>query len=114
MVLKSSDMSGSCPACEKSVFAAEEKLAGGHKWHKACFKCSKSDLTMPCIFCVLPGVCSKRLDSTLCNENEGCLFCKTCYGRKLGPKGYGYGGGAGTLNTDSGNQMDSRDKYSTQ
>ena len=60
------------------------------------------------------AMCNKRLDSTLCNENEGALFCKTCYGRKLGPKGYGYGGGAGTLNTDSGNQMESSAKDSMQ
>ena len=29
-------------------------------------------------------------------ENE--IYCKSCYGRSYGPKGYGYGAGAGSLN----------------
>ena len=30
-----------CPTCNRSVFAAEEKVAGGYKFHKICFKCCK-------------------------------------------------------------------------
>ena len=79
-----------CPKCSKSVYAAEEKLAGGHKWHTGCFKC---------------GMCNKMLDSTNNNARDDALFCKACYGRKFGPKGYGFGGGAGALNMDTGEQF---------
>jgi len=79
-----------CPTCDRPVYAAEEKLAGGYKWHKVCFKCN---------------MCSKFLDSTTCAEHDRKLFCKTCYGRKYGPKGVGFGGGAGALCMDTGAQF---------
>uniref|UniRef100_A0A8D8RLU6 Muscle LIM protein Mlp84B n=2 Tax=Cacopsylla melanoneura TaxID=428564 RepID=A0A8D8RLU6_9HEMI len=79
-----------CPACGKSVYAAEERVAGGYKFHKMCFKCS---------------MCSKFLDSTNCTEHEKELFCKQCHGRKYGPKGYGFGGGAGCLSMDAGEHL---------
>ncbi|XP_024225462.1 muscle LIM protein 1-like isoform X4 [Bombus vosnesenskii] len=83
-----------CPKCGKSVYAAEERVAGGLKWHKMCFKC---------------GLCGKLLDSTNCSEHEGELFCKVCHGRKFGPKGYGFGGGAGCLSMDQGEHLKSSD-----
>ncbi|KAG4074923.1 hypothetical protein HA402_009348 [Bradysia odoriphaga] len=76
-----------CPKCGKSVYAAEERVAGGYKYHKTCFKC---------------GMCNKALDSTNCTEHEKELFCKNCHARKYGPKGYGFGGGAGCLSMDTG------------
>jgi len=79
-----------CPKCGKSVYAAEERIAGGHKFHKTCFKC---------------GMCNKMLDSTNCAEHEAELFCKQCHGRKYGPKGYGFGGGAGCLSMDTGDHL---------
>lgn len=36
----------------------------------------------------------------LCSGQE--IFCKSCYGKEFGPKGYGYGQGAGTLSMDAG------------
>ncbi|XP_058175331.1 muscle LIM protein Mlp84B-like isoform X1 [Anopheles ziemanni] len=83
-----------CPKCGKSVYAAEERVAGGHKFHKQCFKC---------------GMCGKMLDSTNCAEHESELYCKNCHGRKYGPKGYGFGGGAGCLSMDTGAQFQPTD-----
>ncbi|RUS81636.1 hypothetical protein EGW08_010599 [Elysia chlorotica] len=79
-----------CPKCQKSVYAAEERLAGGHKFHVSCFTCE---------------MCKKRLDSTTVSPVDDRVFCKQCYGRKFGPKGYGFGQGAGTLGMDSGEQF---------
>ncbi|EFX75801.1 hypothetical protein DAPPUDRAFT_306649 [Daphnia pulex] len=47
-----------CPKCSKSVYAAEERVAGGMKWHKQCFKC---------------GLCNKMLDSTNANTHENVV-----------------------------------------
>merc|ERR1712002_1237045 len=79
-----------CPRCSKSVYAAEARAVGELQFHKECFKCS---------------MCNKMLDSTNINCHERVLFCKTCHGRKYGPKGYGFGSGAGTLNMDSGERF---------
>ena len=33
---------------------------------------------------------------------EKQIYCKSCYNKKRGPKGYGFGSGAGTLSMDAG------------
>ena len=75
-----------CPRCDKSVFIAELMRAAGKAWHKTCFTCLE---------------CSKRLDSSILCEREGEVYCKACYGRNFGPKGFGYGIGAGVLQMKS-------------
>lgn len=79
-----------CPKCNKSVYAAEEVQAAGKKFHKFCFKC---------------GLCKKLLEPLTMSEHEGDLFCKQCYARKYGPKGVGFGQGAGALGMDTGSHL---------
>ena len=71
-----------CGRCGKAVYTAEKIVGAGKNWHKRCFYCQS---------------CHKSLDSTSVCDNEGEIYCKGCYGGKFGPKGYGYGGGAGAL-----------------
>ncbi|XP_032781985.2 cysteine and glycine-rich protein 1 isoform X1 [Daphnia magna] len=86
--IKTRKMPGICPRCQKNVYFAEEKMALGKSFHKMCFACAN---------------CKKMLDSTNATEHDDELFCRSCYGKKFGPKGYGYGGGgAGVLSMDDG------------
>lgn len=71
-----------CPRCGKSVYAAEKVVGAGSSWHKACFACKD---------------CNKKLESTTVTDKDGELYCKGCYGKNFGPKGFGYGQGAGAL-----------------
>ena len=59
--------------------------AAGKAWHKSCFTCN---------------LCNKRVDSSMLCERGGEIYCKSCYGRNFGPKGVGFGIGAGTLQTN--------------
>ncbi|AWP01170.1 cysteine and glycine-rich protein 3 (cardiac LIM protein)-like [Scophthalmus maximus] len=74
-----------CSACEKTVYHAEEIQCNGRSFHKTCFICM---------------TCRKGLDSTTVAAHESEVYCKSCYGKKYGPKGYGYGQGAGALSSD--------------
>jgi ribosomal protein S27AE len=42
-------------------------------------------------------MCNKLLDSTLAAPHEDKMYCKKCHGRLYGPKGVGFGIGAGAL-----------------
>uniref|UniRef100_A0A669F047 Cysteine and glycine-rich protein 3 (cardiac LIM protein) n=1 Tax=Oreochromis niloticus TaxID=8128 RepID=A0A669F047_ORENI len=74
-----------CAACEKTVYHAEEIQCNARSFHKTCFICMS---------------CRKGLDSTTVAAHESEIYCKSCYGKKYGPKGYGYGQGAGALSSD--------------
>merc|ERR1719461_2382376 len=59
-----------------------------HAFHKKCFTCLE---------------CNRPLDSTSCNDSpDGEIFCRLCFGKNFGPKGYGFGQGSGppTLMSD--------------
>lgn len=72
-----------CLRCGFSVYAAEQMISKNRVWHRRCFSCHD---------------CRKSLDSTnLCDAPNGEIYCRGCYGRNFGPKGVGYGLGAGTL-----------------
>uniref|UniRef100_A0A3B1K6S7 Cysteine and glycine-rich protein 1 n=1 Tax=Astyanax mexicanus TaxID=7994 RepID=A0A3B1K6S7_ASTMX len=71
-----------CPRCGKSVYAAEKVVGAGNSWHKSCFRCAK---------------CGKSLESTTVADKDGEVYCKGCYAKNFGPKGFGFGQGAGAL-----------------
>lgn len=75
-----------CPRCGGVVFAAEMVLSKGREWHRKCYKCRD---------------CTKTLDSIIaCDGPDKEVYCKTCYGKKWGPHGYGFACGSGFLQTD--------------
>ena len=46
------------------------------------------------------------METNILTEHQGDLYCRVCYGRNFGPKGYGYGAGsAGILSTESPNTV---------
>ena len=70
--------------CRKIVSFAEAKKADGLTWHRACFICAD---------------CSKSLDTSTVCLRDSEAYCKACYGKQFGPKGVGFGVGAGALQT---------------
>ena len=68
----------------RQVYHAELVLAAGTVFHTCCYTCRQ---------------CRKPLETTTVYEAENEIFCKQCYVKRFGPIGYGYGLGAGTLQT---------------
>ena len=74
-----------CPRCGGKVFMAEEIHARGRSFHKRCYNCCH---------------CHRPLDSmTGCDSPDGEVYCKLCYAKKYGPKGYGFAAGGGGVLT---------------
>lgn len=91
-----------CPRCGFVVFEAEKMISKNSCWHKRCFNCAD---------------CHRSLDSTnLCDAPNGEIYwwarwstvfyvnfivssnsSRGCYGRTFGPRGIGFGLGAGCL-----------------
>ncbi|XP_043235044.1 fibrous sheath CABYR-binding protein-like isoform X2 [Amphibalanus amphitrite] len=75
-----------CPRCGGAVFEAERMKSRFRSYHKPCFNCK---------------ACHRILDSTLaCDGPDKDVYCKLCYAKKYGPKGYGFGGGKAFLQSD--------------
>jgi len=74
-----------CPKCGKSVYAQEEVLGCGQKWHKACYTC---------------GLCKRPLAKGMELEFKGedgvtRPYCtKPCHATVSGLGGFRAGGGA--------------------
>uniref|UniRef100_A0A8C5KTW1 Cysteine and glycine-rich protein 2 n=1 Tax=Jaculus jaculus TaxID=51337 RepID=A0A8C5KTW1_JACJA len=62
-----------CSRCGGSMYAAEKIIGAGKPWHKNCFRCAK---------------CGKSLESTTLTEKDGEIYCKGCYAKNFGPKGF--------------------------
>lgn len=69
-------MSEICPKCNKRVYKAEWVLGLGKYYHQFCMTCT---------------TCNKALKTPEVNENDGKIYCKTCYSRNFGPVGFGAG-----------------------
>ncbi|UJR11094.1 hypothetical protein I4U23_015276 [Adineta vaga] len=73
-----------CPRCGKPVYFAEEVKAVGQSFHKLCYRCAN---------------CKKSINGANFSEHDGNLYDNNCYQRLFGPKGVGFGIGAGALST---------------
>ena len=73
-----------CARCGNPLFHAERKLAAGRQFHLTCFTCH---------------TCNKSLDSFSYFQKSQEIFCRSCYAKRYGLRGYGFGVAPGALNT---------------
>ncbi|EFO26477.1 hypothetical protein LOAG_02013 [Loa loa] len=83
-----------CGKCSLPVYFAELVQAAGRPWHTHCFRCANPE-------------CGRFMDSRSYNDHKEQLYCNHCYKYLFGPKGVGYGIGAGVLLTASSKYNDS-------
>ena len=76
-----------CPACNKSVYAAEEVKGLGQCWHALCFCCK---------------ACGKSLRGGNYKDHDGQPYCEADHGKLFGPKGIGFGTTLGDTGVSSG------------
>ncbi|KAJ2810748.1 hypothetical protein H4S07_002496 [Coemansia furcata] len=62
-----------CPRCNTTIYAAEMGAAAGRKYHKRCIRCK---------------TCDSSIGSLQITERDGEIYCKQCYARDFGPKGF--------------------------
>ena len=53
-----------------------------------------SDFLLSFHYFAVSDSCGKKLDSSAVNEHDQEIYCKTCYAKHFGAKGYGFAGGA--------------------
>nr|XP_013817414.1 PREDICTED: cysteine and glycine-rich protein 1 [Apteryx mantelli mantelli] len=91
-----------CGVCQKAVYFAEEVQCEGNSFHKSCFLCrtyiySRIHAVSWHKSCFRCAKCGKSLESTTLADKDGEIYCKGCYAKNFGPKGFGFGQGAGAL-----------------
>ncbi|KAJ1945840.1 hypothetical protein FBU59_002194 [Linderina macrospora] len=62
-----------CPRCNDRIYAAESGMAAGRKYHKKCIRCR---------------LCNTAINSLQLTERDGDIFCRQCYAKHFGPKGF--------------------------
>ena len=75
--------------------------SAGNIWHKMCFKCKECNTSLSLGSEATNEGNRSSWGNCFSNCTEGEIYCKRCHGAKFGPRGYGYGGAGGTLDSHS-------------